>query len=240
MSDEVEPISSALESIEAMKRTFARMRQWQNTDAGRRARAKFEREHLERKREELAELATLRGIPVDSDVRRLALSAHPTGELFDAAREAIGWQREEQERRGGSVAVIRIFTGPPGTGKTSALAWVCATWPKRARYQTADAVCEIKRTDPSWKDLAGVSMLALDELGIEAYPDAIVELLLARWSAGLMTLCGTNFTLDMCLERYFKRAGERLADRLKEQRARGLRTFVSATCASYRGKGRDL
>jgi DNA replication protein DnaC len=80
-----------------------------------------------------------------------------------------------------------------------------------------------------------VSLLCIDELGIEAYPEVLVELMLQRWTAGLLTLSASNLSVEEFIARYLSRAGERLADRLTQQRHRGLRTFVKATWASYRG-----
>lgn len=224
-----------MESVESMRRVFERIRAWQRTPDGLRARAKFERDRLAQQRAEREELATLRGVPADHEIRRLALDAHPTGDLFDAVREAIAWQRDEQARQGGRVPAMRVLAGPPGTGKSCALAWACASWPKRALYRTADSLASLKKQDAEWREVANVSLLVVDELGIEAYPDVLVELLLARWTSGLLTLCASNLSVDDFVARYFARAGERLADRLTQQRARGLRTFVKATWASYRG-----
>jgi len=218
-----------------LERHFAKVRAWQKTPEGAKARAKWERDKLAKARAEREELCELRGIPADHEVRSYALDPHPTGELFEAIREAIAWQREQQERRGGLVPAMRVLVGPPGTGKTCALAWACASWPKRALYRTADALSTLKKQDAEWREAVNASLLVVDELGIEAYPEVLVELLLARWTAGALTLCASNLSVDEFIARYFARAGERLADRLTQQRARGLRTFVKATWASYRG-----
>lgn len=217
-----------------LERHFAKVRAWQKTPEGAKARAKWERDKLAQARAEREELCEMRGIPADHEVRRYALDAHPTGELFEAIREAIRWQREQQEHRGGLVPAMRVLVGPPGTGKTCALAWACASWQKRALYRTADALSTLKKQDAEWKEAVNVSLLVIDELGIEAYPEVLVELLLARWTAGSLTLCASNLSVDDFIVRYFARAGERLADRLTQQRSRGLRTFVKATWASYR------
>lgn len=218
-----------------LERHFAKVRAWQQTPEGAKARARWERDKLAQARAEREELCALRGIPSDFEVRKYALDAHPTGSLFDAIREAIQWQREQQEHRGGRVPAMRVLVGPPGTGKTCALAWACGSWPKRALYRTADALSTLKKQDAEWKEVVNVSLLVVDELGIEAYPEVLVELLLARWTAGALTLAASNLSVDEFIARYFARAGERLADRLTQQRARGLRAFVKATWASYRG-----
>lgn len=232
MSD-LEPVGEGL--VDVVRRHCERVRAWQQTPEGRAARARWEREQLARARAERAELCTLRGVPEDVEVRRWALDPHPSGELFDAVRESVAWQREREEQSGGRVPALRILLGAPGTGKTCALSWVVSSWPRRARYVTADVLCSAK-TDEPWREARDASLLALDELGIEAHPDRVTELLLARWSAGRLTLCGTNLTANEVRERYLRRAGERLFDRLREQHARGLRAFVAATWASYRGK----
>ena len=232
--DRVDPICDALESVEAMRRAFERIRAWQQTPEGVRARARFERDRLARQQAERESIAALRGIPADHEIRRFALEEHPEGELFDAIREAIAWQRQEQERQGGRVPAMRVLVGPHGTGKSCAIAWACSTWPKRALYRTADSLASLKKQDAEWRDVAHVSLLVVDELGIEPYPDVLVELLLARWTSGLLTLCASNLSVSEFVARYFARAGERLADRLTQQKSRGLRTFVKATRSSYR------
>jgi hypothetical protein len=219
----------------ALERHFERVRAWQQTPEGARARARWEKDKLAKARAEREELCGLRGVPLDHEVRRYALDAHPDGQLFEAIREAIGWQREQQERTGGRVPAMRVLVGPPGTGKTCALAWACASWQRRALYRTADTLCALKKTDPEWREAVSVSLLCIDELGIEAYPEVLVELMLQRWTAGLLTLSASNLSVEEFISRYLSRAGERLADRLTQQRHRGLRTFVKATWASYRG-----
>lgn len=221
-------------AVEALERMLGRMRQWQRSPDGQKARARFERDALAKARAEREDLCTLRGVPGDLEVRRYALDPHPTGELFDSLREAIAWQREQQEQRGGRVPALRVLVGPPGTGKTSALSWLCASWPKRSLYRTADALASLKRDSQEWREASTVSCLVVDELGIESYPDVLVELLLARWTAGTLTIAASNLSVDEFVIRYLQRAGERLADRLTQQKARGLRTFVKATWASYR------
>lgn len=218
-----------------LERHFAKVRAWQQTPEGVSARARWEREKLARASAEREELCALRGVPADHEVRRYARDPHPTGALFDAIRESVQWQREQQEQRGGRVPALRVLIGPPGTGKSCALAWACASWPKRARYRTADALSSLKKQDAEWREATSVSLLCVDELGIEPYPEVLVELLLSRWTAGLATFAASNLSVDDFIARYFARAGERLADRLTQQRARGLRTFVKATWASYRG-----
>lgn len=236
MADETIPPLGDAEQIRAtLERHFAKVRAWQKTPDGARARAKWEKNKLAKARAERQELCEIRGIPTDHEVRRYALDAHPDGALFEAIREAIGWQREQQERTGGRVPAMRALVGPPGTGKTCALAWACASWQRRALYRTADTLCVLKKGDAEWREVVSASLLCIDELGIEAYPEVLVELLLQRWTAGLLTLTASNLSVDEFVARYLRRAGERLADRLTQQRARGLRTFVKATWASHRG-----
>lgn len=218
-----------------LEKHFARVREWQRTREGVEARARWERAKLAKARAEREELCALRGVPEDIDVRRWALEPHPSGGLFDALREAVAWQREQSEQTGGSVPVVRFLVGAPGTGKTSALAWLVATWPRRARYVTADELC--RSPDPAWSDAASVSLLALDELGIESHPDRVTELLLRRWSRGGLTVCGTNLSLREIQARYAQTAGARLLDRLRSQHARGLRPSVVASWGSLRAGG---
>lgn len=231
------PIGAELPALIAtIKRTCAKSLAWQKTPEGQRERARFERKQLEKQRAERDEFCTLRGVPDDVEVRRWALEPHPSGPLFDAVREAIAWQREQQERLGGLVPVVRFLLGSPGTGKSSALSWAVSTWPKRARYVTADELC--RAADGAWNEAASVSLLALDELGIEAHPDRVTELLLRRWAKGLLTLCGSNLELNELAARYTTTAGSRLLDRLRSQHERGLRPSVVATWSSLRGGDR--
>lgn len=226
-------IGEGLPLPSVLERHFAKVRAWQQSPEGRRERERFERARLAKARAERDEFCTLRGVPDDVEVRRWALEPHPSGPLFDAIREAIEWQRAQQEERGGLVPVVRFLLGSPGTGKTSALSWAVATWPRRARYVTADELC--RAADGAWSEAAAVSLLALDELGIEAHPDRVTELLLRRWSKGLLTLCGSNLALDELARRYTTTAGSRLLDRLRSQHERGLRPSVVATWGSMRG-----
>jgi len=224
---------------DVLERHFAKVRAWQKTPEGAAARARWEREKIARARAEREELAALRGIPGDLEVRRWALEAHPSGPLFDALREAIEWRRAQCASHGGDVAAVRVLLGSPGTGKTSALAWAASSWERRALYRTADAIARTK-DETSFQEAAGVSLLVLDELGIESYPDRVTELLLARWTNGGLTLCGSNLSFGEFEARYLAGAGQRLADRLRQQKARGLRTFVKATWASFRGAEGEL
>lgn len=224
---------------EVLERHFARVRAWQKTPEGAAARARWEREKIARARAEREELAAIRGIPGDLEVRRWALEAHPSGPLFTAVREAIDWRRDRSAAEGGDVAAIRVLIGPPGTGKTSALAWAAATWERRALYRTADAIARSK-DESAFEDAARVSLLVLDELGIEAYPDRVTELLLARWTRGGLTLCASNLSFPEFEARYLTGAGQRLADRLRQQKRWGLRTFVKANWSSYRGLEGEL
>lgn len=212
---------------------FDRVRHWQQSEDGKLARARWEKQQEEKRRKEHEEILDLRGVPGDKSIRRWAHTRGPAGELFDAVREIRKWQRA-QEADGGKVPAIRIFSGAPGTGKTSALSWAVGAWSRPAKYITADAICRI-REEAVWEGARKISLLALDELGIEAHPEKITELLLARWSEGLLTLCGTNLSMNELIDRYMQAAGARLFDRLRGQRASGLRAFILVSGTSYRG-----
>jgi hypothetical protein len=118
MADDSLPpaLSEGMPLPEVLERHFAKVRAWQKTPEGIKARARWERSKLEKQRAELEEFCALRGVPDDVEIRRWAMEPHPSGPLFDAVREAIAWQREQQDSRGGSVRTTRLLFGQPGSG----------------------------------------------------------------------------------------------------------------------------
>jgi hypothetical protein len=233
MSDEV-PTAMDAAAVDAVKAHMDWLRKFQQSPEGIRARKRFDAEQLEKQRAAREEICDLRGVPDDIEVRRWALSTHPTGPLFDAVSMAIRWKQDRESELGGAVPAMRFLIGAPGTGKTSALAWAAVSWPKRALYVTADVLSRSK-DEATWRDATNVSLLVLDELGIETTADRTTELMLQRWSKGKLTLCGTNLTPQEIIARYMTSAGGRLLDRLAHQRANGLPGYAVADWVSHRG-----
>lgn len=237
--DNLQPIGvDVAREVEAIRRAFSRVRTWQSSPEGQRARERHERERAERAALEIEERATLRGVPRDCDVRRWALEPAPAGDHFTAIAAALDWHKTQEKASRGRVPGVRFLLGPPGTGKTCALAQAVCQSPRRALYRTADAVSSLRRDSDAWQLAASVPLLALDEFGVEVYPDAVVELLLSRWASGLLTIGAGNLAINGFSERYFARAGERLADRIELQRGRGLAAFSVIARRSFRlGEG---
>lgn len=235
MSDELPPDLGGANAIAAIERATEAMRRWQKTPAGQRAMKKHERELLEQRRVARQELCNIRGIPLDMAVRRWAYDTHPTGPLFKAVNEAIRWKLDREKELRGPTPAMRFLVGAPGTGKTSALAWAVAEWERSALYVTADVLCRNK-DESAWRSAGTVSLLVLDELGVEPHADRITELMLKRYNDGQLTLCGSNLTWGDLMDRYMSGTGARLLDRMAQQKSMGLAPRVKAEGESYRGQ----
>lgn len=233
-SNELPPDLGGANAVKVVADAMDRMRKFQRSPEGIKARKRWEQEQVQKQRDARQELCDLRGIPDDFEVRRWALDPHPTGPLFKAISEAIRFKLDRQKELGGVVPVMRFLVGSPGTGKSSALAWAVAEWEQPALFTTADVLCRSK-DETLWRDVARVSLLVIDELGIEPTADRITELMLQRWQRGKLTLCGTNLTAKELMDRYMTGAGARLLDRLAHQKANGLAAQVKAIGPSYRG-----
>lgn len=183
------------------------------------------------------------GVPRHPDLLRAALRGSPAPtDALAAVRDALAW-RERTRTAAGARPFLRALGGPPGTGKSVALAWACVHGEGTARFAPASVADQELR---SWgpdaraaKDaLRQVDLLALDDAGRAADTDAIRELLALRYDDGRATLLATNLTSEDVVTRYLD---ARLADRLiRDQQAApgGLAWWVPCVGPSRRGGDR--
>lgn len=221
--------------------SLARMREFQETEEGRahveRATAMAE----ERRRRDLRELAELRGVVADGDVRAYAFDPHLDGHFPSALRKAAAWRRERAQQTRERAPVVVWLASPPGLGKTVALCHAVVHAARSAWYVTATEISTMVRnghSDPAavWRRWERADVLAIDESGLEDKPDAITALVLARWSNAGATYIGTNLSRKDVAARHFTGPlGERLADRLVHvQQRHGQDWCVGATGKSLR------
>jgi hypothetical protein len=213
----------AVEFMARLERQRVTHEAWASSPEGRRAlgeRARVAAEAEARRRsDELLDTADRAQIPDEFGVRAVALDdAPPLTEPLAAYREALAWRGPRPTRRGrGRRPLIRVVAGPPGTGKSCALAWCVVRHDGGARYVTAATVAATPRNgwstnEERWQDWLTVDLLAIDELGCEkGDPAAVTYLLAERYNAGLATLGAGNINRTDFQARYKE---GRLADRL--------------------------
>lgn len=226
---------------EVMGEAFAKLRAAQDSPAGRAHMEHAARLAEARRLRDLRELAEIRGVIADADVRAFAFDPHLSGYFPEAVRRATAWRRERMRAaRGEHVPVVVFLSGPPGLGKSVALCHRVVQAERSAWYVTAAELATTVRnghSDPEarWRRWERCDVLAVDEAGLEANPEALTGLLLARWSNGGETYVGTNLARRDVAARYFDGAnGPRLVDRLTLQQRRGLAWCVTATGKSLR------
>jgi DNA replication protein DnaC len=161
-------------------------------------------------------------LPDEAGLRGVALDDEPTPtEALAAFREAMVWRGPRRYGRG-ARGLVRLVAGPPGTGKSCALAWV--TMRHGGVYATAAAIVATPRNgwsanEEKWERWLAVDLLAIDEVGCErGDPAAIVYLLGERYNQGRATLLAGNLKRVEFQQRY---ADERLADRLVNGQGHG-------------------
>jgi hypothetical protein len=149
--------------------------------------------------------ATLRGVPTDPDVRDVALRRDPSGtDQLETVAAVLG---RRGAKPGRPRPCLLVLLGPPGTGKSCALAWAVTHHARTSRFATAALVAASLRNGHSearaaWDRLLAPDLLAVDELGREHNPGAVVELVIDRWSAGKATLLCGNLEPDAFRARY--------------------------------------
>jgi len=216
-------------------------------DPAHEARVQAERRAREaRERRALRAIADARDLPADDLLRAVALDPDP--EVTDALRHAAEVDAWRGRRR---LGALRVISGPPGIGKSAALAW-CCLWDRPGEARERDALwlhASVVAPRTGWSESAAawerwlrVPMLAIDDLGVETCsPEVVQALILARWDAGLVTLCSTNLGWVEWSARYLGgSAGDRLRDRLRGAQGHhggpgGLRAYVAASGQSLRG-----
>ncbi len=142
----------------------------------------------------------------------------------------------------GSDWKITVLSGARGIGKTTAAAWwlvqergqVPYVPTSRSRFVDAALLARWDRYDkPEMRLLNRARSLVIDDLGIEyndrkgAFGSLLDEVINARYAAELPTLITTNIPA----EKFKKRYGERIADRIRESGR-----FVELSGESMRGK----
>lgn len=192
-------------------------------------------------RDILRRLARERELPEDEDLRAVAFddTAVETPALA-ALRAALAW------RGGRRRGCVRVVGGPPGVGKTAALAHVALRFEGAALFVAAAEIGATPRSGWSehaakWSRWLAMPLLAIDDLGTESGdPEHVAALLTQRYDGGRVTLVTTNLTAGALAARYFTgEHRERLADRLSRAQGHagepsGLPWYVTATGESLR------
>lgn len=204
----------------------------------RRRAAEAERRSAER-REDRQRRADLAGVPRLAELRDAILVDRPrsTPALL-AAHVAWTWRAARE------VGQTTIFGGPPGTGKSCACAYL-AVRVRGSLWVPASALDLTPRSGFSecaewWRRIESVSLLVLDDLGCERVDaDLVSSLLVTRHDRALWTVASTNLDERGVAARYLAGpSGDRLADRLRGQKARGLSAYAPTGTKSLRGGSR--
>ena len=124
-----------------------------------------------------------------------------------------------------------VLAGPPGVGKSTAVARLVTRWSRRARFVRAREVAALASWETAPRALLGaVQLLAVDEAGLEEGDRAgarIAGLLCERTDCaacpGAVTVVVTNLDAQAFTARY---VDDRLASRLAAQVARGCDWWV--------------
>lgn len=210
-------------------------------ELARNAAVKLAREAVKRKAK-LTEACDDARIPEELGLRTIALDdAAPQTDALVAMRDALRWRRANSTRDG-VAPVIRLVSGPPGTGKSCALAWIAARHRGSAEWVTAATIAGTPRNgwstnEEAWQRWINVDLLCVDELGAERGDPAVLPALFAeRYNSGRATIVTANTSLADFHRRY---KDERLADRIANGQQRGgaeggLPWFVLVTGASLR------
>lgn len=189
------------------------------------------------RRRALAATATALELPAHEDLRAVAYDDDPRETAaLRAVRAALTW------RNGRRVGQVLVLTGPPGTGKSSACAWVVLRAETGALWTAAPDVLATPRNGFSentyrWERWQSVPLLVVDDLGTETGDaESLATLLAVRFDRGLLTLASTNLDARDFASRYLAGpAGARLSDRLRGQRDAGLRWIATTGTESLRG-----
>jgi hypothetical protein len=227
---------------------------WARTPEGQaHLRAEEERRQAERResdarsrRYQLTGRCAAREIPAEVGVRAIVFDDAPhETDALRLYRTALVWRTSNSRQDVGTAGLVRVVAGPPGTGKSCALAWVVARHRDDALFATAAKIAATPRNgwsanEEAWQRWLSVDLLAIDEAGCEKGDGSAVAFILAeRYNAGLATLVACNLAIRDFHARY---PDERLADRLINGQGHagapsGLRWFETVAGKSLRNPG---
>lgn len=162
-----------------------------------RRRATWQLELDKRRRSELEDAVSRRGIPRDQRMLSVVYNDKPT-------RTAMFERVVNRPWNAPGMGDLAFVLGGTGTGKTTGVSWMLARHPLSALYVTAPQCCEYRNTATALllDAVRTVNLLGIDELGLEAKPSAIVELIIHRFDNGLITVLLGNLTTEQLGERY--------------------------------------
>ena len=185
------------------------------------------REYAERvarqRREDRIAIAKARGVPLDADTMDVVLApfaevqSTPMIDLFGALHA-----RRSSERR---LPLLKFFIGGVDTGKTCAGSRAVAWHDKPALYVLAKDLPETGKdvgmlafglqesTLAERARLRSVDLLVIDEVGLELYPERVIEWANERYGLGLATVLLGNALLDSTARYAETRFESRLYDR---------------------------
>ena len=172
------------------------------------------------------ESADARNVPAAADIRAWCLRSKISGDAADAVAGALAWRR----KKGPRTSAVLFLLGRTGTRKTVALSHAVVHHTQGAHYTTARELLRNREYEAkeAYHKARNTDLLALDEIGDEPDPSALVSLVLERWTRGGLTLLAGNIEAEALVDRYFKLPeGIKLADRLRGQRKNGLRAHHS-------------
>lgn len=122
----------------------------------------------------------------------------------------------------GDPPALLVLGGGVGVGKTVALVSACLATAGvfvEAPVLASTLQGSFGETHTLWRMWREWRFLAIDECGTERKtPEAVADLLMLRWNAGLITVCAGNITAETFASRYFGEHAARMADRFRDQK----------------------
>lgn len=227
-------------------REHEREEAWWESPTGIAQQAKLDAERAAEKRKKeriaIATDAKESGVPSHSGIMEVVL-AHPTElavtDAIAAFHMAMKW-RQERKSDFGSEPVLSVVGGPPGTGKSAALARFVARHPKSSLYLEANTIATTpwngwSKNDELWAKWHEVDLLGIDDLGTEVEDNRhlLTQLLVTRYNEGKATLMTTNLPMRECGQTYIQ---GRLKDRIGNGQD-GLPWYVATQGPSLRNAG---
>jgi len=215
------PLSADFADVMAtLERLRTRVATVEDTHAYRQRVEAYEAREARREQAELEALCDEREVPMEPGIRAVALQIYPPS---TTAIQRVGMsliRRKRTQRglpRGSRQPIVLVLSGPPGCGKTSAMAWAVAQHKRSAAYVPTRVIAATPRNgwsenEARWQRWARVDLLAIDELGTEGSNTELIGVLLSeRHDLGGMTVCATNCGIETFQSRY---CNERLISRL--------------------------